>query len=272
VFARCHWSAWRTRAKPREIGAIREWLAGCSHPGPEVSVTAQRIDERTGGTHMGRLVSLAVVLPAVVLTLGGCVATRDWVNELIGKKDAEIDTRFRAVDSAVGDASQGAREARERADAAQGRADAAYGRADGAQSRADAAYTRGDEVDQRLTRLWSNRHKRNVVETINVMFGFDRWDLSDGAQTALLSVVRELRENPALTVDLEGYTDPVGPREYNVTLSQRRVEAVRRYLIQSGAELPRITAIGLGPVSGPGRDEDHGKQRRVTVRLMTPTE
>lgn len=206
---------------------------------------------------MGRLVSLGVILPALLLTLSGC-ATKDWVNELLGKKEAQIDNRFRQLDTAVAETGETARQARTRADAAQSRADGAFGRA--------------DEVDQRLTRLWSARHKRNVVETINVQFAFDRWELSDGAQTALLGVVKELKENPALTVDLEGYTDPVGARDYNIALSQRRVETVRRYLIQSGAELPRVTAIGLGPVNGAGRDEDHGKQRRVTLRLMIAAE
>ena len=213
---------------------------------------------------MSRLVSLGIILPALLLTVSGC-ATKDWVNELLGKKEAQIDNRFRAVDTAVGEVGDSARQAGTRADGAQGRADAAFTRADG-------AFSRGDEVDQRLTRLWSGRHKRNVVETINVQFAFDRWELSDGAQTVLLNVVKELKDNPALTVDLEGYTDPVGTHGYNITLSQRRVEAVRRYLIQSGAELPRISAIGLGPVNGAGKDEDHGKQRRVTVRLMTPVD
>jgi outer membrane protein OmpA-like peptidoglycan-associated protein len=227
---------------------------------------------------MSRLVSLGIILPALLLTVSGC-ATKDWVNELFGKKEAQIDTRFRAVDAAVGEAGESARQAGTRADTAQGRADGAFSRADGAFSRADGAFSRADgafgradEVDQRLTRVWSGRHKRNVVETINVQFAFDRWELSDGAQTVLLNVAKELKDNPALTVDLEGYTDPVGTRDYNITLSQRRVEAVRRYLVQSGAELPRITAIGLGPVNGAGRGEEHGKQRRVTVRVLTPVE
>jgi len=79
-----------------------------------------------------------------------------------------------------------------------------------AQGRADAAYGRSDEVNTRLTRLWNGRSKRNVVETLEVQFGFDRSDLSDGAQTALLGVVKELKTNADLTVDLEGYTDPRG--------------------------------------------------------------
>jgi OmpA family len=65
-------------------------------------------------------------------------------------------------------------------------------------------------------------------------FGFDRWDLDDRAQTALGEVVSELKKNAALSVVLEGYTDPQGAGAYNMELSQRRVEAVRRYLVGRG--------------------------------------
>jgi len=127
------------------------------------------------------------------------------------------------------------------------------------------------EVDGRLTRLWTNRNKRSLVETVHVQFAFDKADLSDAAQTALATIVKELKENPNLTVDLEGFTDSTGAREYNVTLSQRRVESVRRYLIEQGAELPRINSVGLGPVNGApvnGAKEEQAKQRRVSVKLM----
>src|SRR3989442_7055380 len=39
-----------------------------------------------------------------------------------------------------------------------------------------------------------------------------------------------------LSVDLEGYADPTGTYEYNVGLSQRRVETVRRYLVEKRSE------------------------------------
>src|SRR5262249_11228703 len=140
-----------------------------------------------------------------------------------------------------------------------------------ARTRADSAYSRADEVNDRLSRLWTSRHKRQLVETVNVQFGFDKWDLSDGAQTALTAIVKDLKTNPNLTVDLEGYTDPVGAQAYNIGLSQRRVEAVRRYLIEQGTEMPRINSVGLGPLNGKS-GEDHAKQRRVTVRLMVNQE
>jgi outer membrane protein OmpA-like peptidoglycan-associated protein len=225
---------------------------------------------------MRRIVIWTAPLVLTALVSTGCIATRNWVDENLGRRQAQIDDRFSKVDTSVRDVGDATRVAQTRADAAQTRADAAQeraeaaaGRADAAQGRADAAFGRADEVNSRLSRLWTGRNKRNVVETVHVQFGFDRSDLSDGAQTALLGIIKELKSNNDLTIDLEGYTDPTGPREYNMGLSQRRVESVRRYLIENGADLGRIYSIGMGPLNG----ADHAKLRRVTVRMMVnPTD
>jgi outer membrane protein OmpA-like peptidoglycan-associated protein len=218
---------------------------------------------------MRRIVIWTAPLVLTALVSTGCVATRSWVNENLGRHQAQVDDRFSKVDSSVRDVGDATRVAQTRADAAHERAEAAAGRAEAAQGRAEAAFGRADEVNSRLTRLWTGRNKRNLVETVHVQFGFDRSDLSDGAQTALLGIIKELKSNSDLTVDLEGYTDPTGPREYNVGLSQRRVESVRRYLIENGADLGRINSIGMGPLTG----GEHAKLRRVTVRMMVnPTD
>ena len=184
-----------------------------------------------------------VVVPALIVLASGC-ATKDWVKDLVGKREAE---KVTWIEAKVGEVGEHATQAR---------------------SRADAAYSRADEVNERLSRLWSSRHKRSLVETIHVQFAFDRWDLTDAAQTALLGIVKELRENPNLSVDLEGFTDSTGPQPYNVGLSQRRVESVRRYFIEQGADMPRVHSIGLGPLNGGTSPDEMAKQRRVTVRLM----
>jgi outer membrane protein OmpA-like peptidoglycan-associated protein len=75
-----------------------------------------------------------------------------------------------------------------------------------------------------------------------------------------------MKENPLLVVELEGYTDAAGPREYNVMLSQRRVEAVRRFLVQQGVEQTRIHAIGLGPITD--RTVPADQKRRVAVKVL----
>jgi outer membrane protein OmpA-like peptidoglycan-associated protein len=211
---------------------------------------------------MRGVLKLAVV-PAIVLMATGC-ATKDWVKNLVGQKEAEIDqrvgTRVGAVETRVGEQGQ-------KVTVIEGELGSVKTTVGEARTRADSAYSRADEVNERLSRLWTGRHKRQMVETVHVQFGFDKWDLSDGAQTALVAIVKDMKSNPNLTVDLEGYTDPVGAPAYNIGLSQRRVEAVRRYLIEQGLEMPRVHSIGLGPLNGKS-GEDHAKQRRVTVRLM----
>src|SRR5688500_11735436 len=220
---------------------------------------------------------IVVVAPAVLVLASGC-ATKNWVKEMVGQREAEINQRVGTVGDRVGTVEGRVGEEAQRVSRVEGqlgvietRVSEVGEQAKQAHTRADAAFTKADETDTRLTRLWSNRHKRQVVETVHVQFAFDKADLTDGAQTALLSIIKELRGNPALSVDLEGYTDQSGPRDYNVGLSQRRVEAVRRYFVEQGAEMPRIHSVGLGPLNGKGQEEA-AKQRRVTVKLMIAAE
>jgi outer membrane protein OmpA-like peptidoglycan-associated protein len=210
--------------------------------------------------HIGT--SVIVLLGIVALTTG--CATKKWVREVVGQQDQKI---------ARADAEAREQSARivEHADRIAGLNTKVQGieRSVGDVSdRANTALTKAEETDKRLTRLWSQRHTRQQVETVSVHFGFDRWDLDDGAETALRSIIQELQKNPRLTVDLQGYTDPVGTTNYNVGLSQRRVEAVRRYLVKQGVELPRIQAVGLGPIFDRDSKEAAAKRRRVSVNLM----
>ena len=210
-----------------------------------------------------------VVVPAMTLVLTGC-ATKEWVKDLVGKREAEIDqrvgTRVGAVETKMGEESARVTRVEGQIGETTQRLNGVEAQAGQASETAKAARVRADEVDTRVTRLWTNRNKRSLVETVHVQFAFDKADLSDAAQTALATIVKELKENPNLTVDLEGFTDSTGARDYNVTLSQRRVESVRRYLVEQGAELPRINSVGLGPVNG--AKEEQAKQRRVSVKLM----
>jgi len=225
----------------------------------------------------------AVLLPALFMVVSGC-ATRDWVRDLMGKKEVEIGERMdglgnqiKTTDANLGETTKLARGAGERADGALAKADGAMSTADGALAKADGAMSTADGamvkaggVDSRLTRIWSNRYNHKTVDTVEVYFGFDQADLSDGAQTALLGVVKELEASPTLVVTLGGFTDPKGARDYNYALAQRRVEAVRRFFADKGVQLSRVQAIGMGPLDDRGTPDD--KKRRVTVTLMTDAE
>lgn len=105
------------------------------------------------------------------------------------------------------------------------------------------------------------------LDMVHVLFGFDRWDLNGSAQAGLLSLVKKLKENPKLTAELQGYADSAGARDYNLWLSQKRVETVRRFLVDKGVEAARIRSASLGQLSDGGTPEERAKNRRVTVKL-----
>jgi outer membrane protein OmpA-like peptidoglycan-associated protein len=231
---------------------------------------------------MKKTLLIGAVLTGIPL-LVGC-ATKDFVRKTTEQRMAPAEQRIEAMerglqttDDAVRSAGAGLTEAK----ATLAEHQTAINENKGAISenktaiadtrvRADKAFERADGVDTRLTRLWTNRNQRNQVDSVAVRFGFDKSDLDDKAQTALANLVKDLKENPKLGVELQGYTDPTGNGTYNVQLSNRRVEAVRRYLVSQGIELPRIHSIGLGPLTE--GNVSNAEKRRVTVRVTTDKE
>jgi outer membrane protein OmpA-like peptidoglycan-associated protein len=220
--------------------------------------------------------TLALLVPALVLAGTGC-ATKDYVREVVGQSQAQTDTR-------IGEQTKRIDEQATRVEEQATRVDKQLGEVGGrvtkletsvdefgniartAVTKADEAIARADEVSARVSRALGARYERKLVETIHVQFGLDRADLTDAAQTALAELIKELAENPALTVDLEGYTDSTGSVQHNLQLADRRAGAVRRFLVAHGVDLSRINWIGMGKLEGPER----AKNRRVTVRLMLP--
>jgi len=207
------------------------------------------------------------------------------VDKSLGDEKARVDglqktlgeTRTATEDAAkkAAEASTAASQAATRADEASAKATEATGRADAAGATAKDALAKATDTDQRLTKLWANRDKRTLTDTVVVQFDFDKWMLDDGAQTRLLALAKQLQEQPQLTIELEGFTDSIGPVPYNIGLSQRRAESVRRFLVEKGVELPRIHSIGMGdirPVADNKTRQGRDQNRRVSIRLYAPAE
>lgn len=215
---------------------------------------------------MRELTKVAVLLTAIVCLASAC-ATRSWVRQAMGEQETEIGQRINLVEGRVSEESQ---RVGQRIEGVDSRVNTVESSVSAAGDLARGARVKADEVDGRLTRVWGNRYNQRVADTFEVTFGFDRADLGDSAQTVLASVLKELQANPSLTVELMGYTDPKGTRDYNYQLSQRRAEAVRRFLVENGVQLSRVRLVGLGPIMDPAAPAE--KKRRVTVRLTVDQE
>jgi peptidoglycan-associated lipoprotein len=99
-----------------------------------------------------------------------------------------------------------------------------------------------------------------------IHFGYDSFQLDDAARSALDSNAKLLRDNPDLSVSVDGHCDERGTVEYNQALGQKRAEAVQQYLSDQGIPSTRFRVISYGkerPVDE-GHDESAwARNRRV---------
>ena len=216
----------------------------------------------THGTRLG------VLMAALALFGAGC-ATVDWTEGLFAKQRVEVDTRFGEVET-------GLREHGERIDRVEVRVATLDTRISETRDLVRTAIPQAPTAVPARKRPtatapdWAARG-RTLIGVIHVPFGFDSAELKLGAEVALGSIEKELREHPTMTIDLEGTTDTVGSLDYNLRLSQRRVEAVMRWLTAKGVDRNRIVGTkGRGPVVSTSLKDD--AKRRVMVKLMTSAE
>lgn len=100
-------------------------------------------------------------------------------------------------------------------------------------------------------------------------YGSDR--LMREAFAVLDEASETLRRNPDLQVEVAGHTDDRGSDAYNLALSQRRADAVRRYLLDKGVTND-LTARGYGerePIADNGTEAGRAENRRVVLRILT---
>ena len=109
------------------------------------------------------------------------------------------------------------------------------------------------------------------------LFAYDSADLQPSAISQLQKLGTLIKRNPKATFSVEGYTDSFGTPEYNLDLSQRRAESVKRYLVQAmGIDPAQILARGFGQtkfrVSPNGSIEEQRENRRVEIVVHTSGE
>lgn len=79
-----------------------------------------------------------------------------------------------------------------------------------------------------------------------IHFGFDKTDLSPEAQTAIDNMIFDIKDRELEGIMVVGHTDTVGPKDYNLGLSERRAETVATELVKQGVPVGLITTDGVG--------------------------
>jgi outer membrane protein OmpA-like peptidoglycan-associated protein len=108
-----------------------------------------------------------------------------------------------------------------------------------------------------------------VLDASDILFDFDKWVIRAAVVPELDQWADYFQHNPQVTAEIDGHTDSIGPSSYNQTLSERRAEAVKNYLIKKGVDPKRFVAKGFGesqPVAPNTTSEGRQKNRRVELK------
>ncbi|MBH2019736.1 peptidoglycan-associated lipoprotein Pal [Polaromonas sp.] len=101
-----------------------------------------------------------------------------------------------------------------------------------------------------------------------IYFDFDSYVVKPEFQSVIEAHARYLTANKSRKMAIEGHTDEVGGREYNLALGQKRAEAVRRALGLLGVTDSQVEAVSFGKEKPavPGLDEaSMAKNRRAEI-------
>lgn len=105
----------------------------------------------------------------------------------------------------------------------------------------------------------------------NVFFASREFTLKAESFVELNRLVGLMKENPTMIVEISGHTDDVGNDQINLTLSDKRAQAVVQYLVQKGIEAERLVAKGYGeskPVADNETPEGRAQNRRTEFKII----
>jgi outer membrane protein OmpA-like peptidoglycan-associated protein len=104
-----------------------------------------------------------------------------------------------------------------------------------------------------------------------IEFEYRKATLRPESTAVLEAVAAILEEHPHIKlVEIQGHTDNIGGSDYNLDLSKRRAEAVRKWLIDHGIASERLQTVGYGedrPLESNDAPEGRQNNRRVEFHI-----
>lgn len=110
----------------------------------------------------------------------------------------------------------------------------------------------------------SDSGKINGLQTIN--FEYDRAALNSDAKRKIQGNADWMKSNGNVGLQIEGHCDARGSIEYNLSLGERRAQAVKTYMVGLGVQGDRLSVISYGkekPISPGDSESDYVRNRRA---------
>ncbi len=107
----------------------------------------------------------------------------------------------------------------------------------------------------------------------NIYYDFDEYYLREDAVLELSGLLKTLRQNSNIIIELDSHTDSNGTEDYNQVLSDNRAKAAIRYLVENGIDPRRLNWKGWGEgkllIYPEVSDEDEQLNRRTEFKIIS---
>jgi OOP family OmpA-OmpF porin len=110
-----------------------------------------------------------------------------------------------------------------------------------------------------------------VLQGVTFVTNSDK--LRPESESILVGVAARIERCHCSHIEINGYTDSTGSREYNQKLSERRANSVKNFLESHGVASGIVTAQGFGvdrPIASNDTKDGRAANRRVTIRFFAP--
>jgi OOP family OmpA-OmpF porin len=223
---------------------------------------------------------IALGIGALIIGTTGC-ATKKYVRNSIQDSVQPLQVGLKNTQEKTDSNAQQIRSVDRRAETGIADAQNAASQANEAANKADQHAAAARELAQQGVDA-ANKAQATAVNLDNyepsrratVLFGLNKSNLTTDDKQSLDQLIQSVKPLKHYVIQVQGYTDRTGPQQYNLLLSQRRADAVVRYLSLTGnIPLVKIYRLGYGkesPAAPNNTRAGRAKNRRVDVVVLVP--
>ena len=222
---------------------------------------------------MKKRITVVLALSLLVVLSSAACATKKYARNRINERVTPLEQRTGELEESSRRNTQDISTLSTDINDVRGRADRAQSQADAALTRADQAGARAGTVEGAVSDLRTNLDKYSLQNTATVNFKFDSYGLTPEATESLDQLAAQIKDRQNFILEIQGFADATGKDTYNNQLTQKRADAVRRYLAeQHDIPLFRMHILGFGEVRAVADNNTRAgraQNRRVEIRLLT---
>ncbi len=115
-----------------------------------------------------------------------------------------------------------------------------------------------------------------TIELKNIYYAFGDAEVNEDAKTELLPLLKMMKQDQSIEIEIASHTDAKGKANFNLTLSQLRADNIKTHFIENGINPDRIRSFGYGETMLRNRckrgvtcsEEEHAQNRRSIIKVV----